>query len=160
PPTSASQTYKSLHTTSLAFISAQSFNPTLPPRMNIPLLKSLCTSSFTHTFGHHHAVSAAPPLQGTFSFDAFAAHLGAMVPRMESWELRVADVLVDEVLMRCVVRVSYFMRVKGVDEGDVVENDVLWMLGFEKEAEGEGVKVCTSVEFVDGVAAGRLRELM
>lgn len=79
---------------------------------------------------------------------------------MESWELRVADVLVDEVLMRCVVRVSYFMRVKGVDEGDVVENDVLWMLGFEKEAEGEGVKVCTSVEFVDGVAAGRLRELM
>ncbi|XP_014555629.1 hypothetical protein COCVIDRAFT_61638, partial [Bipolaris victoriae FI3] len=158
PPTTASQTYKSLHATSLSFITAQSFNPSLSTRMNIPLLSSLCTPSFTHTFGHHHAVSAAPPLQGTFSFSAFAAHLGAMVPRMESWELRVADVLVDEVQMRGVVRVSYFMKVKGGGEGHVVENDVLWVLGFERE--GDEVKVCRSVEFVDGVAAGRLRELM
>lgn len=81
-----------------------------------------------------------------------------MVPRMESWDLRVSDVLVDEAQMRGVVRVSYFMRVKGVGEEDVVENDILWILGFEKE--GEEVKVCRSVEFVDGVAAGRLRELM
>jgi hypothetical protein len=165
PPSSASPTYNALHTTALAFLSAQTLDATLPTRMNFSLLKSLCTPSFSHSFGHNYAVSLTPHLQGHFSFDAFVAHLSSMLPRLAAWDARVTHVLVDEARMEVMLRISFFMRAKGVPEDeeseDVVENDIVWMLGFEASEEGEvGMKVCKSVEFVDGVAAGKLKEVM
>lgn len=99
--------------------------------------------------------------------DEFIAHLGRMVGRLESWEEEVRDVVVDEGRGRVVVRVGYWMRVMGdIGEGEGVENDLVWVLEMEGDVDGnvdgkrEAFRVSKSVEFVDGVAAGRLRELM
>jgi hypothetical protein len=43
---------------------------------------------------------------------------------------------------------------KGAEEG--VENDMLWRL----EMDEDGKKVRKSTEFIDGIAAGRLKEIM
>lgn len=80
-----------------------------------------------------------------------------MLTRLETWEAKVSDVLVDETKREVMLRVSYYMRAKGVEE--VVENEIVWVLGVEEQQEGEW-RISRSVEFVDGVAAGRLRELM
>lgn len=80
-----------------------------------------------------------------------------MLTRLETWEAKLSDALVDETKREVMLRVSFFMRAKGVEE--VVENELVWVLGME-EQDGQGWKVCRSVEFVDGAAAGRLRELM
>lgn len=83
-----------------------------------------------------------------------------MLTRLETWEAKISDVLVDEAKREVMLRISFFMRAKGVEE--VVENEIVWVLGMEEQGEKEQGqwKVCWSVEFVDGVAAGRLKELM
>jgi hypothetical protein len=157
PPPTASPTYKALHATALAFLPSQSDNPSLPTRIDFPRLTALCTPTFTHSFGHAYFASLSPPhLHGALSLSAFTTHLASMLTRLETWEAKVSDVLVDETKREVMLRVSFYMRAKGVEE--VVENELVWVLGME-EHEGEW-KVCRSVEFVDGVAAGRLRELM
>lgn len=73
--------------------------------------------------------------------------------------MSVVDVLVDEVRKGVMVRVSYYMKAKGSEEA--VENDILWILDMEERTDGkEGMWVKQSKEFVDDVAAGRLKELM
>lgn len=75
---------------------------------------------------------------------------------LESWDTTVTDVCVDEARRSVVVRARYGMRVKGAEVE--VQNDIVWWLWM---AEDEGVvKVERSVEFVDGVASGRLKEVM
>lgn len=66
---------------------------------------------------------------------------------------------VDEVEEEVVVRVGYVMWVKGVGEGEGVRNEGVWWLGMEFE-EGMGWRVGRSREVVDGVAAGRIKELV
>lgn len=77
-----------------------------------------------------------------------------MLPKLESWETTVTEVTVDEVKKRVVLRVSFWMVPKGTKE--VVENDLLWKL----EMDEGGKKVQRSTEFIDGIAAGRLKEIM
>ena len=79
-----------------------------------------------------------------------------MLPNLQSWETTVTDVLVDEVKRKVMLRVSFWMVPKGKGEG--VENDLLWVL--ELAEEGGGWKVRRSTEFIDGMAAGRLKEIM
>lgn len=62
--------------------------------------------------------------------------------------------IVDEVGRRAVVRASYCMMAKGADE--VVVNDLVWFLDMDEE----GGRVVRSIEFIDGAAAGALREKM
>ncbi|KAL6711011.1 hypothetical protein ACN47E_006886 [Coniothyrium glycines] len=175
-PLSASETYTALHTTALSFLAAQSYTPA-PPHMDLPLLRALCSPSFTHSFGHNFAVRQVPALQGVFSLDGFVAHLQGMLARLERWDVEVRAVVVDEVQGTVVCRVGYWMVAKSgegpgkgrgsrdvsVDSGEEergVENDVVWVLEMAAGgAQGE-MKVKRSVEFVDAVAAGRLREVM
>ncbi|KAF1838261.1 hypothetical protein BDW02DRAFT_636519 [Decorospora gaudefroyi] len=156
PPPSATATYTALHTIALSFIRAQALDPSLATRMNFSLLRSFCSPSFQHSWGHNYAVSLSPPLQGTLSFEDFVTHLQSMLPRLESWKTDVGDVFVDEARMKVVVRISFWMRAKGEE----VENDLVWILGMEKDGSDQAMRICRSEEFVDGVAAKRLREIM
>ena len=96
-PRHASTKYTALKTAALAFITAQTHNPSLEEGMDTAALKQLVTPTFSHTFGPHYAVSRAPKLQGVFTIDGFIAHTQRMVPALEKWEMRVEGVSVDEV---------------------------------------------------------------
>ena len=159
PPTSASLLYKFLHSTALGFINAQTQNDELPSRMAFERIRTYCSPSFQHFWGHNYAVSVSPPLQGTHDFDGFVAHLQSMLPKLESWNADVTDVVVDEVRMKVMLRISFYMRAKGAEK-KVVENDLLWALEMERHGDEEDVKIRKSTEFVDGTAAERLRYIM
>jgi ketosteroid isomerase-like protein len=120
--------------------------------MNFPLLESLCAPSFAHSWGHNYAVSLSPRLQGIFSFEEFKTHLEMMIPALESFDATVTDIVVDEVKRKVVLRVSFGMKIRGEN---VVENDLVWMLEMDEEG-----RILKSTEFVDGIAAGKLKELM
>ncbi|KAJ4989953.1 hypothetical protein SVAN01_04600 [Stagonosporopsis vannaccii] len=160
-----SPAHSSLRETALAFINAQSHNPSLPSSIDYDALRRLVTSQYTHTFGPAYAISQTPKLQGAFTIDSFIEHLGGMTPRLRTWEIEVKGCVVDEVGEAVVVRAGYGMWVKGVAER--VENEVVWWLELEKDVggdkgEGEGVgwRIKRSEEVVDPVAARRVRELM
>jgi hypothetical protein len=155
----ASPLYRSLRETALNFIKAQRLDDSLPERMDFATLRTYCTPSFRHSWGHNYAVSISPPLQATHSFDGFVSHLNFMLPKLESWKADVTNIIVDPVTMKVVLRISFWMQAKGAKEADTVENDLLWELEMEEIGEGK-VKINRSVEFMDGAAAGRLREIM
>jgi len=159
PATSALPTYTILRDTALNFIKAQTLDTTLPERMNFDLMRTYCAPSFEHSWGHNYAVSLTPPLQGTHSLDGFFSHLRSMLPRLESWKSNVTDVIVDPVKMKVVLRISFMMQAKGATEGQIVENDLLWMMEMEEIGSGK-VGIKKSMEFLDGAAAGKLREIM
>lgn len=101
-------------------------------------------------------MARAPPLQGALGIDAFVAHLEAMEPRLEGWDVEVGSCVVDEQRDSVVLRVAYAMRVRG----ETVLHDVVWWLELEEgEAEGAWL-VKRSMEIVDAAAAGRIREVM
>jgi hypothetical protein len=81
-----------------------------------------------------------------------------MLPKLDSWKGNVTDVVVDETNLKVMLRVSMRMQVKGAGADEAVENDMLWTLHMEKE--GNGMRIKKSVEFLDFVAAGKLREIM
>lgn len=154
PPVGASALYKTIHATALAFIDAQAKDESQPDRMDFSRIRALCAPNFRHSWGHKYLVSTKPFLQGTPDVDGFINHLSTMLPRLEGFDAGVTDVVVDEVKIMAILRISFRMRPKDVEE--VVENDLLWMLGMNRD----GKLVEKSVEFIDGVAAGRLAELM
>ncbi|KAF1946857.1 hypothetical protein EJ02DRAFT_440772 [Clathrospora elynae] len=162
PPASASQTYTALYNTALAFIKAQTQDEKLPTRMDFDRVRTFCSPTFQHSWGHNYAVSLAPPLQGSLSFDGFVAHLQSMLPKLESWKAVITDIVVDEVRMRVVLRITFLMRAKGAGEEEVLENDLLWVFDMERDGDGgeERMKIRKSVEFIDGIAGGKLKELM
>lgn len=82
-----------------------------------------------------------------------------MLPRLESWKSNVTDIIVDPVKMKAMLRISFMMQAKGATEGQMVENDLLWILEMEELGSGK-VGIKKSMEFLDGAAAGRLREIM
>lgn len=157
-----------LQETALSFINAQAHNPSLPSGMDYDSLRRLVTPQYTHSFGPAYAVAQMPKLQGGFTMDAFIEHLGGMLPNLETWEIEVKSVVVDEVGERVVVRVGYGMCVKGVQER--VENEVVWWFELEEGEKGSetgegnevggGWRIRRSEEIVDSVAAVRIRELM
>jgi hypothetical protein len=157
PPSTASPLYKALHSTALGFSAAQIQDDNLSNRMNFDKMRTYCSPSFQHSWGHNYSVSVSPPLQRTHSFDGFVMHLQSMLPRLASWKADVTDVIVDEVRMQVVLRISVWMQGKGAEEK--VENDLLWVMEMERLGDGE-VRIKGSREFVDGVAAGRLKEVM
>jgi hypothetical protein len=146
--------YTTIHSTALAFIDAQAQDASQPLRMNFNHIEELCASDYQHLWGHNYTVSQNPRLQGIHSFSNFTKHLSAMLPNLKSWETTVTDVTVDEVNKAVFLRVSFWMVPKGAEE--TVENDMLWKL----EMSDDGKKVRKSTEFVDGIAAGRLKEIM
>lgn len=153
-PASASKSYHQLHTTALAFIDALAEVPDQPSRMDFERMKALCTPDFQHSWGHTYATSLNARLQGEHSFSDFAAHLAMMLPNLDTWKVNVTDITVDEVRKKVVVRASFDMSVKGAETG--VENDLLWLL----QMDDTGEKVKKSVEFIDSVATGKIRELI
>ncbi|KAF2242376.1 hypothetical protein BU26DRAFT_524507 [Trematosphaeria pertusa] len=155
-PSTASPLSTSLHATALEFLHSCDCDPSQPTRLNHARIHAIRAPGYTHTFGPSYFVSVTPPLQGTLSTDGFIAHMERMLPMLESWDTTVTDVCVDEARRSVVVRARYGMRVKGAEVE--VQNDIVWWLWM---AEDEGVvKVERSVEFVDGVASGRLKEVM
>ncbi|EOA83990.1 hypothetical protein ACJQWK_00634 [Exserohilum turcicum] len=176
PPPTASQTYKSLHETALGFLAA--FGPAPSPsstqqQINYSVMASHCSPAYTHSWGHNHAVSQSPPLQGLLSFQDFTAHLDKMVQRLASWHMAVTRVFVDEASLSVVVRATYYMVALGHEE-HVIENDLIWVLDMEQrpqqqQQQSQGTVsadgaarlwITKTVEFVDAVATARLREIM
>ncbi|KAI4632982.1 hypothetical protein J4E80_000342 [Alternaria sp. BMP 0032] len=159
PATSALPTYTILRDTALNFIRDQTLDTNSPERMDFDLMRTYCAPSFEHSWGHNYAVSLTPPLQGTHSLDGFFSHLRSMLPRLESWKSNVTDIIVDPVKMKVVLRISFMMQAKGATEEQIVENDLLWMMEMEEMSSGK-VGIKKSMEFLDGAAAGKLREIM
>lgn len=153
-PENAGQLYKILFSTATEFIRCQDRDDSQPTRMNIDRIRAIRTPNHTHSFGHSHLVSTRPMLQGELGVDAFLAHVNKMVPKLDTWEARIMDIVVDETRKMCIVRVSYYMKPFGAEKA--VENDLIWWLWME---EG-GQKVEKALEFVDGAATDRIGELI
>ncbi|OAG01426.1 uncharacterized protein CC84DRAFT_1220934 [Paraphaeosphaeria sporulosa] len=155
-PDNASQLYKTLFSTATELIRCQDRDDSQPTRMNLDRVRAIRTPNFTHSFGHNHMVSTSPMpmLQGELGIDAYLAHLNKMVPKMDTWEARITDIVVDETRRMCIVRASYFMKPFGAEKP--VENDLIWWLWMEEGGE----KVYKALEFLDGAATGRIGELI
>ena len=153
PPSSASVLYKTLHATALGMVN---WPPAPGPSVAVDSvkMKALCSPDFQQSWGHHLFVSTKPQLSGKRDIDGFIDHLSFMLPRLESWDNKVTDIVVDEMKRTVVVRASYYMQAKGVQEK--VENDLMWMLKMNED----GKKIVKSTEFLDGSAMERLAELM
>lgn len=156
PPSTASSLYKTLHATAIEYIHSHNFDTTQPTRMNIPRLRAIRAPNYSHAWGHRlfTLTSPNPQLRTSCDLNGLLAHLNMMLPALESWEAAVEDVIVDEVRKACVLRTRYAMQVKGEEE--VVENDMVWWL----EMASDGGKVERAVEFLDGVAVGRVGEMI
>ncbi|KAJ4360023.1 uncharacterized protein N0V89_000582 [Didymosphaeria variabile] len=153
-PSNASQIYQILLATATEFIHCQDRDDSQPTRMNLNRVRAIRSTNFIHSFGHNVLVSTKPALQGELSVDGFLTHVNKMVPKLDTWNARISDIVVDETRKMCVVRVSYFMKPYGAEEP--VENDLVWWLWME---EG-GKRVEKAVEFVDGAAMERIGELI
>ena len=163
-PSTASQTYRALHTTALEFVHALDLDDTLPERYNQNRLRAICAPGFRHDMGHAFFLSTAPHLVGTKDVDGFVRHLGMMMPMLHSWQAKVTDCVVDEAQLRVVLRGSYYMRVKGKDgEVQEVENDLVWWITMVRDEDAdknkECFKVARGIEFVDAAASKKLKEL-
>ncbi|KAJ4291707.1 hypothetical protein N0V90_009602 [Kalmusia sp. IMI 367209] len=154
PPQNASDLYKNLFATATEFIRSQDQDITQPTRMNLNRVRVIRAPSHQHLFGHNYLVSTKPPFQGVHSLEDFMAHLNAMLPSLDTWDTYITDIVVDETRKMCIVRASYFMKPVGVT--DAVENDLVWWLWMDEGGE----KVEKAMEFVDGLATGRIRELI
>lgn len=136
--------------------------------MDLAGLRERVAPSFSHSFGPNFAVSQAPKLGGAFTIDSFIDHLSNMTPALDTWDIQVKGIVVDEMGESVVVRASYGMCVKGVEEK--VENDVVWWLELEERLDNGqigqgndgdgGWRVRKSTEMMDGAAAARIKELM
>ncbi|KAE9961789.1 hypothetical protein EG328_001651 [Venturia inaequalis] len=148
-------TYTQIKDSATAFILANNPSPTFTPQ--IPLLRSLVSPSFTITFGHAYFISQSPALQTALDFDGFMAHQLKMTPLLKKWEARVKECFVDVERGTAVVVSEFFMTPKGKGENareETVLNEIVWFVEVE-----EGGLVGRVVEWVDGVAAGRLGEI-
>lgn len=163
-----SNKHTALKKAALAFIYAQSHHATMEVKLDITALRQCVTPSFSHVFGPNYTVSRAPKLHGAFTIDSFIEHLSSMTPVLETWDIQVRCIVVDEIGESVVIRASYGMWVKGAEEK--VENDVVWWLELEERRSGNelgeetdgstGWKVRRSTEMVDGAAMRRIKELM
>jgi hypothetical protein len=153
-PPHASPKYVRLHNTALAFIDAHTQDVRQSSRVDFDRIEATVAPDFQHKWGHNYAVSMNLRIQGTHSFTSFTKHLEAMLPNLESWETTIADVIVDEMKNTVMLRVSFWMVVKGAK--DTIEHDLLWVL----EMAEQGEKVKSSTEFIDAIAAARLKEIM
>ncbi|KAI0727563.1 hypothetical protein C8Q72DRAFT_443411 [Fomitopsis betulina] len=126
--------------------------------------------SAVHAWGHNNLVQHNPGLQDRMDNAAFARHLvssGRYITRAPPGET-VHDVTVDERKHVTVVRMSYYLKAKKEEDGEdgeVVENDLIWTLKFTREAEQEisgldGVRIMESVEYIDASASARLGTLV
>ncbi|KAF2111084.1 hypothetical protein BDV96DRAFT_582497 [Lophiotrema nucula] len=154
-PLSASSLYQTLHATAIELVKSQEQTPERPERMDHERIRAIRSENrFEHTWGHNYLVSTRPHLSGTHDVDGFIKHVGTMLPKLESWDTDIRDVVVDEFAKRAIVRASYWMKPKGSEEP--VENDIVWFLDMEED----GKRVKKSVEFVDAAATGRIMEIM
>lgn len=153
-PENASPLYKTLFSTATELIRCQDRDDSQPIRMNFDRVRAIRTPNYAHSFAHKYMVSTMPMLQGELSVDEYLTHVSKMVPKLDSWEARISDVVVDETRRMCIVRASYFMKPYGAEKP--VENDLIWWLWMEKGGE----KVEKAMEFLDGAATGRIRELV
>lgn len=156
PPSNTSTLYNALHAAAIELVRSQDQDLTQSTRISIQRVRAIRGDNFTHTFGHNYFISTKPPFLGSLDLDCFIAHLNTMLPQLESWDTYITDVVVDEARKMCVVRASYYMKAKGAEEDEVVENDLVWWLWMSED----GTKVKRSMEFVDGVASARLGEMM
>ncbi|KAJ7657756.1 hypothetical protein DFH06DRAFT_1327816 [Mycena polygramma] len=114
--------YAKLHSLSQIFAS--------PP--DFPTFLALRAPNARHYWGHNYLVSKNPCLQGQDNA-AFAAHLKSTGRLLESLGGEVTDIVVDEHARKATLRMSYFLKAKGLDE--TVENDLIWVLKFTDEGE-------------------------
>ncbi|KAH6643431.1 hypothetical protein BKA67DRAFT_665241 [Truncatella angustata] len=152
--------YNTIRETVWTYIEAYSFSgPHGKP--NIRLLTSLMSPEYQHSWGHNHMIRDMPRLQGVLDGEGFAAHLGSMVPHLESCRAVVHDMIVDAPARKVVVRNSFFMCPRGQGGGgedgrETVENDVLWIFGMDES----GSRIESAMEFLDAAATERIGELI
>ena len=111
-----------------------------------------------HAWGHANLVRRHPSLQDKMNNEAFADHLRSTGRYITSEQSQLHDIIVDEHARVAVVRMSYFLQVKGGD-GEVVENELVWWLRFSN-GDVEHVKIIESIEYIDASASARIGTLV
>ncbi|EKG11913.1 hypothetical protein MPH_10956 [Macrophomina phaseolina MS6] len=159
PPAPASPLYSALRALALAHAKPDSLDHIMAIR----------APHATHAWGHAgYLVARHPKLADVMDNAQFAAHIRSTGRYVAAARPSVVhDVVVDERKRRAVVRMSYFLRVDGGEKSEegaeVVEQDLVWVLGFtsgEGERERERVLIEESVEFIDAAASARLGTLV
>lgn len=72
--------------------------------------------------------------------------------------------VIDEYRLKASVRMSYFLTMKDKDgaAGEMVENDLVWVLTFVKtddRGSHDGWRIKDGIEFIDAAASGRMGQL-
>ncbi|KAI0723282.1 hypothetical protein C8Q76DRAFT_722314 [Earliella scabrosa] len=152
PPPDCSARYAKLHALALAHAAPSS----------VDQLMSIRHPTATHAWAHNYLVSRNAGLQDVMDNAAFLAHLSSTGRYLEyspssDGPEKVHDIVVDEHTRRAVVHMSYFLKAKGSEE--VVEQDMIWILRFTGEEDGE-VLIKESVEFIDASASARVGTLV
>jgi ketosteroid isomerase-like protein len=109
--------------------------------------------SFTHSWGHKHFVSTNPGVQGDVDANEFFNRMTKVCGGMQTWEILVREVTVDERRRTAVVRADFMIT---IGENKPVVNDIVWYVTTDESGE----KVVGSREFIDAIAANELAQLM
>lgn len=125
---------------------------------------SLRSPEARHSWGHNRLKSTNPSLQEVMDNAAFARHLQSTGPLLTVTSTKVHAILVDEVLRKATVHMSYYLVPVGSGDNEVVENDLIWLLSFtgpgEVQGDPEAVLIKDSVEFIDATASARIGVLI
>ncbi len=121
-------------------------------------LLSIRHPSAIHAWGHNYLVSRNPGLQKRMDNAAFAAHLKSTGRYLTLGQSQIHDIIVDENARTAVVHMSYLLSPKGSEE--TIEHDLIWVLKFTKEGEGDEVLIEESVEFIDAAAGAHLGKVI
>lgn len=150
---STSSLYNSLKATATEFVHSTDMDSSTH-NLNTDRILAIRTSDFQQSWGHNLFISSEPGLQGSHGTEKFMTHLATMVPHLDFVRTKVTDTFVDELRKSIVVRSSFLIKAKGVEE--TVKNDIVWFL----EMDESGRKIRRAKEFIDSVASARLGELI
>ena len=144
--------YETIRSTATEFIhSLDETNDTLG--VNEDRIRAIRSAKFKHSWGHKYMTTCKPGIAQTLDTDGFVEHLRRMLPALAARDSQIQNIWIDELRQTAVVRVMLFLTTRRASEQ--IQQDMLWIL----EMDESGKQVDSAIEFLDGSAVDRLREL-
>ncbi|GAB7336405.1 hypothetical protein MBLNU13_g09123t1 [Cladosporium sp. NU13] len=118
--------------------------------LDVHRIRSSLALDATISLGHAYFVSTAPHLRNEESPQDYLDRLVEMSSALETWDILVADVVVDVERRTAVVRADFYLKVKF--DPEIVRNEILcWC-----QMDWSGRKVVRSTAFIDPIAGQAL----
>lgn len=111
-----------------------------------------------HSWGHNYLVRRNPKLGERMDNEAFRAHLHSTGPYLQSGDVKVHDITIDEFRRTSVIHMSYFLR--PAQSNETVEQELIWTLKFTDDKALDNIFIKESVEFIDAAASSRVGEII